>query len=209
MESVYRMWLRERNEEHRDYVFLDIPRELQIALDTAKWQLEEFERAVRESHNRRPTDKIAIARHTQFIQVISEQIDQVQNALGETLIKEGKEPLRWIHLNEDERNDLALFLSPPSPPSKSETSFHEARADNNVAGANSLRIDMNGTARISQRTKVMSGEKRESFLENLKEGVIAHLAEKEHHMHLKRPVRTTVLVALALLLVASFVLYSS
>lgn len=78
-------------------------------------QLEEFERAVRESHRRRPLDKSAVTRHNQFILAMEDQISQVEKALGQSLVEEGKEPLQWVQLDEEERNDLALFLSAPPP----------------------------------------------------------------------------------------------
>ncbi|CAA6671075.1 unnamed protein product [Spirodela intermedia] len=110
MESMYRMWLRAQSEGHHTDVFIELRRELQTALGTAKWQLEEFERAVRESHRRKPLDKSAVIRHNQFILAMEDQIVQVEKALGQSLVEEGKEPLQWIQLDEEERNDLALFL---------------------------------------------------------------------------------------------------
>uniref|UniRef100_A0A1D1XUK2 Syntaxin-61 n=1 Tax=Anthurium amnicola TaxID=1678845 RepID=A0A1D1XUK2_9ARAE len=111
MESVYRRWLRERNEGHKPDVLDELRRELQTALGTAKWQLEEFERAVRRSHENSPSDKSTITRHSQFIVAIEDQISHAEKALGDSLIEGGSQPLRWVQLDEEERNDLALFLS--------------------------------------------------------------------------------------------------
>ncbi|KAJ4959601.1 hypothetical protein NE237_026712 [Protea cynaroides] len=110
MESVYRTWLRERREgigaEDSEY----LRRELQITLGTAKWQLEEFERAIRLSYGNRSEDSTT-ARHNQFIAAIEDQISRVEKALRECLDEEGKQPLRWVNLDEEERVDLASFLS--------------------------------------------------------------------------------------------------
>lgn len=39
------------------------------------------------------------------------QISQVEVTLREFYIEEGKQPLRWVNLDEDERDDFAAFLS--------------------------------------------------------------------------------------------------
>ncbi|CAL0307023.1 unnamed protein product [Lupinus luteus] len=108
MESAYRAWLRrERSTSGR---LNELCRELQTALGTAKWQLEEFEKAVRLSYRHRGDDNTS-SRHRQFISAIERQISQVEEALRESFSKEGKQPLRWVNLNEEERDDLAAFLS--------------------------------------------------------------------------------------------------
>ncbi|XP_011079299.1 uncharacterized protein LOC105162845 [Sesamum indicum] len=110
MESAYRTWLRARREglipQHLD----ELDRELQMALGTAKWQLEEFERAVRLSY-RNQGDDITITRHRQFVSAIEDQISRVETALKESLNVEGKKPFRWVNLDEEDCDDLALFLS--------------------------------------------------------------------------------------------------
>ncbi|XP_043711619.1 uncharacterized protein LOC122660389 isoform X2 [Telopea speciosissima] len=110
MESVYRTWFRERRDGLGPEDSEELRRELQITLGTAKWQLEEFERAVRLSYGNRSEDN-ATARHNQFIAAIEEQIYRVEKALIESLDEEGKKPLRWVNLDEEERDDLASFLS--------------------------------------------------------------------------------------------------
>ncbi|MQL90095.1 hypothetical protein Taro_022678 [Colocasia esculenta] len=124
MDSVFRWWLRERNEGHKHGLVDELRRELQTALGTAKWQLEEFERAVRQSHGNLPSDKNTINRHSQFIVAIEEHISDVERALGDSLVKEGKQPLRWVQLDEGERDDLALFLSSAPPSSQRSTDVH-------------------------------------------------------------------------------------
>lgn len=110
MESAYRAWLREKRERSNPEELNELCRELQTALGTAKWQLEEFEKAVRQSY-RHLGDDNTTTRHRQFISAIESQIFQVEAALRESYIEEGKQPLRWVNLDEDERDDLAAFLS--------------------------------------------------------------------------------------------------
>ncbi|XP_044464172.1 uncharacterized protein LOC123194805 isoform X3 [Mangifera indica] len=114
MESAYRLWIRERRERLNREDLDELCRELQTALGTAKWQLEEFERAVRLSYSHRCNDN-ASARHRQFIAAIENQILHVEAALRESFSEEGKQPLQWINLDEEERDDLAMFLSGNSP----------------------------------------------------------------------------------------------
>ncbi|CAL9172678.1 unnamed protein product [Musa hybrid cultivar] len=104
MESLFRMWMRDlKDSEAPD----ELHGELHTALGTAKWQLEEFEKAVRLRHRSYPSEKNAITRHKQFVAAIAEQISRVEKALRE----EGKQPLRWVQLDAEEQDDLALFLS--------------------------------------------------------------------------------------------------
>ncbi|EYU20909.1 hypothetical protein ABFS82_11G025200 [Erythranthe guttata] len=110
MESAYRTWLRARKEGSMPLHLDELGRELQMALGTAKWQLEEFEKAVRLSY-RNSGDDITITRHRQFLSVIEDQISRVEIALKEALDVEGKKPFRWVNLDEEECDDLALFLS--------------------------------------------------------------------------------------------------
>ncbi|XP_010467727.1 PREDICTED: uncharacterized protein LOC104747732 [Camelina sativa] len=115
MESTYRLWIRDKKDE--------ICKELQAALGTAKWQLEEFEKAVRLSHKRCGDDDSASRRRKQFVTAIENQIDRVETSLQEAYSENGKEPLRWIDLNEEERDDLAMFLSGSSSSSRTSQSF--------------------------------------------------------------------------------------
>ncbi|KAE9601666.1 hypothetical protein Lal_00040506 [Lupinus albus] len=110
MESAYRVWSRKRIERSASSGLNELCRELQTALGTAKWQLEEFEKEVRLSYRHHGDDNAA-ARHRQFISAIKRQISQVEEALRESFTEEGKQPLRWVNLNEKERDDLAAFLS--------------------------------------------------------------------------------------------------
>ncbi|KAL9325978.1 hypothetical protein ACSQ67_006623 [Phaseolus vulgaris] len=110
MESAYRAWMREKRERSTPAELNELCRELQTALGTAKWQLEEFEKAVRLSYRHHGDDNLSI-RHRQFISAIESQITQVEEALRETFIEQGRQPLRWVNLDEEERDDLAAFLS--------------------------------------------------------------------------------------------------
>lgn len=116
MESAYRLWVRVRREGLNPEDLDELSWELQTALGTAKWQLDEFERAVRMTHGNRCNDNTT-TRHRQFIDAIENQISCVEAALRETFSEEGKQPLRWINLDEEERDDLAMFLSGSSPTS--------------------------------------------------------------------------------------------
>ncbi|PIA37084.1 hypothetical protein AQUCO_03100084v1 [Aquilegia coerulea] len=110
MESIYRMWVRGRREGQQQLQYSDeLRRELQIALGTAKWQLDEFERAVRLTHGYRSQDNTT-SRHKQFVHVMEDQISRVEKELRESLAEE-KQPLRWISLDIEESDDFAAFLS--------------------------------------------------------------------------------------------------
>lgn len=57
------------------------------------------------------SDDNSTARHSQFIAAIGSQISRVEATLRESFLEEGKLPPRWVNLDEDERDDLAAFLS--------------------------------------------------------------------------------------------------
>ncbi|XP_065849659.1 uncharacterized protein [Euphorbia lathyris] len=117
MQSAYRMWIRQKKEGSKLEDLDELSRDLQIALGTAKWQLEVFERAVTASHVHR-CDDITASRHNHFVAAIGSQIAHVEEALGGAFKKGGKkQPLQWVNLNKEECDDLALFLSgTPQPP---------------------------------------------------------------------------------------------
>lgn len=121
MESAYRTWKRMKIGSLASEGLDELCRELQTALGTAKWQLDEFERAVRSSYRKLSTDDTSTARrHREFISVIESQISRVETALREFLIEDGKKPLRWVHLDEDDRENLAAFLSGSLPTSQTD-----------------------------------------------------------------------------------------
>ncbi|KAL5769214.1 hypothetical protein ACOSQ2_015997 [Xanthoceras sorbifolium] len=150
MESSYRLWLRERREGLEPAALDELSRELQTALGTAKWQLEEFERAVMASHGHHCNDN-TMARHRHFISAIENQISHVEVALREAFSEEGKQPLRWINLDEEECDDLAMFLSGTSPISyvkdeclKIRPSITNSLLENNHKNRDA-RLDLNAT----------------------------------------------------------------
>ncbi|XP_047312447.1 uncharacterized protein LOC124915726 [Impatiens glandulifera] len=107
MESAYRTWQRMKKIEYLSVEHLNtFCRDLQTALGTTKWQLNQLERAVSSSYINRIDDTSNMSRHTQFIDAIKIQIFKV-----ETELRDGKTPLRWVNLDEDDRDDLAAFLS--------------------------------------------------------------------------------------------------
>lgn len=118
MESAYRTWARQKREGLKSIYLDDLCRELQTALGTAKWQLDEFQRAVRMSYKNNAND-IRTRRHEQFVSAIASQIFGVESALKEYFSDEVRKPLRWVHLDEEERDDLAMFLSGSAESSKS------------------------------------------------------------------------------------------
>ncbi|KAE8729790.1 Syntaxin/t-SNARE family protein, putative isoform 2 [Hibiscus syriacus] len=115
MESAYRMWIKEKRKGLKTEDYAQLCRELQTALGTAKWQLEEFERATRLSRGHCRSDDTTATRHNQFIAAVESQIFRVEAALKESFSEEGKQPLRWVNLDEEECDDLAIFLSGTSP----------------------------------------------------------------------------------------------
>ncbi|XP_076910467.1 uncharacterized protein LOC143568118 [Bidens hawaiensis] len=117
MESAYRNWVRQKREGVKSTALDELCRELQTALGTAKWQLDEFQRAVRLSYKNNINDN-RTARHQQFVSVISSQISGVESALKEYFSDEIQKPLRWVNLDEEERDDLAMFLSGSAEASK-------------------------------------------------------------------------------------------
>ncbi|KAJ8638343.1 hypothetical protein MRB53_012610 [Persea americana] len=110
MESAYRRWIHAgKNDIESDTVREELRRDLHTALGTAKWQLEEFERAVRSSYDNCLVDD-AVTRHRQFVVAIENQTSNVESSLRDSVMDEGKTTLPWVRLDEGERDELALFL---------------------------------------------------------------------------------------------------
>lgn len=63
------------------------------------------------SHRQCGDDSTSTTRHKQFVAAIENQIHRVETSVQETYSENGKEPLRWVNLSEEERDDLAMFLS--------------------------------------------------------------------------------------------------
>lgn len=113
MESTYRTWIHVKKDYSGTWNSEEIRRDLRTALGTTKWQLEEFERAVRPCYAD-SSAKDAKERHKEFIIAIESQISKIESALHNSSASDGKPPRPWVHLDEGERDELALFLSRPA-----------------------------------------------------------------------------------------------
>lgn len=109
MESTYRTWIHAMKDS-TGWNTEDLRRDLQTALGTTKWQLEEFEKAVRSSYTKNSVDD-AQNRHHDFIIAMESQISKVESSLNESAVSAGKPPRPWVRLDEGECKELALFLS--------------------------------------------------------------------------------------------------
>uniref|UniRef100_A0A7N0SXJ3 Syntaxin 6/10/61 N-terminal domain-containing protein n=1 Tax=Kalanchoe fedtschenkoi TaxID=63787 RepID=A0A7N0SXJ3_KALFE len=109
MESTYRTWLHSVKDSSSVWDSEQLRRDLQTTLGTAKWQLEEFSRAVRSSYKENSDEDSK--RHGDFVHAIGDQIAAVDKSLADASAAEGKPPTPWVRLDERERNELALFLS--------------------------------------------------------------------------------------------------
>lgn len=112
MESTYRTWIHAVKDTSHSWNLEELRRDLRAALGTAKWQLEEFERAVKTSYKNSVDE--AKDRHHQFIRAIEEKVAVVEKMLQETSASDGKTPTQWVRLEEGELDEFALFLSGPS-----------------------------------------------------------------------------------------------
>ncbi|KAK6126397.1 hypothetical protein DH2020_039847 [Rehmannia glutinosa] len=116
MESIYRLLLHEQSLVQGDHIDGQLlssiechRRDLATTLETAKWQLEDFEREVMAGESQ--VKQNVIGRHMQFIGAIREQIFHVEQSMGTSL----GNSLRNINLNEQDRDGFALFLSGKEP----------------------------------------------------------------------------------------------
>ncbi|KAA8537831.1 hypothetical protein F0562_027589 [Nyssa sinensis] len=112
MESTYRTWVHAMKDTSNMWNSEELRRDLRATLGTAKWQLEEFERAVSSSYSNSAADD-AKDRHREFVIAIGSQISKVESSLNESALSKGKPPVPWVRLDEGECNELALFLSGP------------------------------------------------------------------------------------------------
>ncbi|XP_073032487.1 uncharacterized protein [Primulina eburnea] len=123
MESIYRTWIHAKKDASGLWDLNELGRNLRTTLGTTKWQLDEFERAVKSSYPSSSSADDAKHRHRDFITAIENQTSNVENSLKESSFSDGRMPLPWVRLNEGERNELALFLSGPSPSSTNKTTL--------------------------------------------------------------------------------------
>ncbi|CAO2201154.1 unnamed protein product [Urochloa humidicola] len=114
MESIYRTWVRERSNGSSSEEVDDLQRELQTALGTAKWQLEQFERAVSSSDDKYSMEEGTVARRRQFVVAIEDQISRVEKEINGSSIDNGRRGFNWVKLDDEERDDLVAFLSAPA-----------------------------------------------------------------------------------------------
>ncbi|KAJ3698442.1 hypothetical protein LUZ61_002147 [Rhynchospora tenuis] len=118
MESLYRTWQHDCTSGICSEDLEELQRELQAALGTAKWQLEQFQQAIDVSHEKYSSEENTISRRRQFVSAIENQIKRVETSLAKILTKEGKPAVSWVKLEEGERDDLIAFLSSDSLSSK-------------------------------------------------------------------------------------------
>ncbi|KAK3150810.1 hypothetical protein QOZ80_3AG0238100 [Eleusine coracana subsp. coracana] len=150
MESMYRLWMQERSGSDPEAAPAgELRRELHTALGTAKWQLDELERAIRSNDMVFLAGKDTRARHNDFVAAIAYRILEVENSLKESNITEGRGPLRWVHLDEDERDDLAAFLS-ASPLQQRDKVVSIPSAGDIEVGSNTKRVKMDMSAESSK-----------------------------------------------------------
>ncbi|XP_008780898.1 uncharacterized protein LOC120103737 isoform X2 [Phoenix dactylifera] len=170
MESLYRRWIAERkaassNTGNGEDASGELLRELHTALGTAKWQLEELDRAVRSSDKACSAGEDARTRHSQFVAAIGNQILLVENSLRE-LTREGGKAMAWVQLDEGERDELALFLSCPLP--ELEKVVTVPSVGEVKLGGNQLR--MNGEAECSKNCFLLNESGRRETEEKKVQG---------------------------------------
>ncbi|XP_047332199.1 uncharacterized protein LOC124935815 [Impatiens glandulifera] len=131
MESAYRTWSRKKIGGLEGEDLVELCRELQTALGTTKWQLEEFEKAVSSSYRNQCDDSI-VKRHKQFVDAIQDQIFRVEASLRDSFNENNENPIRWVNLDEEDYDDLAAFLSgSSSSPSSDKIEFKKVEDTSN------------------------------------------------------------------------------
>ncbi|KAI3726636.1 hypothetical protein L1987_66435 [Smallanthus sonchifolius] len=109
MESTYRTLIHALKEPSV-WKTEDLRRDLRTALGTAKWQLDEFERAVNDSYSNSSCNETK-TRHSEFVSAMKNQVSKVEKCLNELTGVTKKPPRPWVRLDEGESKELALFLS--------------------------------------------------------------------------------------------------
>nr|GMC48177.1 syntaxin-61-like [Ipomoea batatas] len=113
METIYRTWIHVAKDKSNAWDAEELRRDLKTALGTTKWQLEEFDRAVKSSYTNRSGDD-AEHRHMEFVVAIDCEIKKVAGSLAESDVSQGKPTSPWVRLDKGERDELALFLTGPA-----------------------------------------------------------------------------------------------
>lgn len=120
MESLFRILQHQESLAHDDLPDSRLissmehhKRDLATILETVKWQLEDFERAV---GSLAVADKSwkrddVVTRQKQFINAIKEQINHVERNIGGPSIVESLRSSEWVNFNEPDRDGLTLFLT--------------------------------------------------------------------------------------------------
>jgi hypothetical protein len=146
------------------------------SFETVLNQLEEFEKAVRLSHKRCGDNDSSSTRHKQFVTAIENQIHRVETSLQEAYSENGKKPLRWVDLNEEERDDLAMFLSGSSRTSQSfsgESSIKSRESTNSSLVENVMEV----SAKVTFKKAKVYGDGSECVID-IEERVTPGQAEK-------------------------------
>ncbi|CAK9151998.1 unnamed protein product [Ilex paraguariensis] len=168
MESIFRLLLHEQSlvqGDHPEPKLLNSVeyhrRDLVTTIETAKWQLEDFEREVNLSAM---TDKSqlrqdVILRHKQFIRAIREHIVNVEKSVEGILAGDLGRNSEWVNLNEQDRYGLALFLSGGKPVDHGPLSDSE---DSNI-----LRRFLDPTASSSLNDEIVEQDIRETTSLNM------------------------------------------
>ncbi|CAI8599317.1 unnamed protein product [Vicia faba] len=80
VESTYRIWIHAMKNASSTWNSDELRRDLHTAMGTAKWQLDEFQRAVKSSYSKSSSDD-ARNRHQDFVAAIEGKISKVENLL--------------------------------------------------------------------------------------------------------------------------------
>ncbi|KAJ7958232.1 putative Syntaxin/t-SNARE family protein [Quillaja saponaria] len=148
MESTYRTWIHAKKDSSSMLDSNELRRDLHTSVGTTKWQLEEFERAVRSSYGKSSSED-ARGRHRDFVVAIEDQISNIEHSLQES-VSEGKASLPWVRLDERERNELALFLSgTPVPEDKNHVKTNSRNCENPQLTDKNLALDFSKNLPLS------------------------------------------------------------
>lgn len=63
------------------------------------------------SHENYPSEDSTVTRRREFISAMRNKISHVEKAINNSLLEDGKQPFRWVQLDEEERDDFEMFLS--------------------------------------------------------------------------------------------------
>ncbi|CAH2034086.1 unnamed protein product [Thlaspi arvense] len=92
---------------------------------------DEFQRAVQSSYDNRLSDETR-DRHREFTFAMESQVSKIEKSLKEAAQSDGKGTPRWVRLDEDDRNELALFLTGPSESEKKQLLVNGVKVNQQV-----------------------------------------------------------------------------